>query len=185
MQQWKEQPRERGKGGEGAFCARGPFSHGTLPHTHTHSLLPPCRPPDPSSSLFVLRLILDRVNECRFSGKKFPRKYRDDVAQSRLDRCTRTECASASIKYVSSDARGGRLQQVGPCMSHGLNLSVSSHLLHVSLERMRYFQRGPQLFLPYFLHGSRSAIEIRRRSRSHPSPPPSIVATTTVSRTRT
>ena len=84
MQQWKEQPRERGsEGGEGAFCARGPFSHGTLPHTHTHSLLPPCRPPDPSSSLFVRRLILDRVNECRFSGKKFPRKYRDDVAQSR------------------------------------------------------------------------------------------------------
>ena len=166
---------------EGTFLARH-----TTSHTHTHSLLPPCRPPDPSSSLFVLRLILDRVNECRFSGKKFPRKYRDDVAQSRrwmLDGCTRTECAS--IKYVSSDARGGRLQQVGPCMSHGLNLSVSSHLLHVSLERMRYFQRGPQLFLPYFLHGSRSAIEIRRRSRSHPTPPPSIVATTTVSRTRT
>ena len=86
-----------------------------LTHTHTPSSLPPCRPPDPSSSLFVRRLILDRVNECRFSGKKFPRKYRDDVAQSRrwmLDGCTRS--ARASIKYVSSDARGGRLQQVGP-----------------------------------------------------------------------
>ena len=90
---------------------RGDLSRTAHYLTHTHSLLPPCRPPDPSSSLLVRRLILDRVNECRFSGKKFPRKYRDDVAQSRrwmLDGCTRSARSSNMYPVMREEAACSR-----------------------------------------------------------------------------